>query len=194
VGVTGSGNGITFNSGGTLNIQNCVIRGFTGTGLALLSTGSADINVANTIASGNHLGISLNPSGTAITVTASFVQVQVIHSGNDGLGVFGTAMTGSLHAIAADSLASGNGGAGFISLSAAGKATPIFTLANSKAANNVIGVQSGNNAAMFLNGSTVSGNLSDGFFVGGGGVINSYGNNAITDTTNSGSLTPVALR
>jgi hypothetical protein len=28
----------------------------------------------------------------------------------------------------------------------------------------------------------------------GGGFIDSYGNNAITDTTNSGSLTSVALR
>jgi hypothetical protein len=189
----GGNNGVTFNSGGVLNIQNCVIRGFAGTGLALLPTGSTDINIANTISSDNHLGVSLNPLGTAITVTASFEQVQVIHSGNDGFLVTGGSMTGSLRAIAADSLASGNGEAGFISLSMSGQAPTTLTLTNSKAANNVIGVQTGNNAAMFLNGSTVSGNSGNGFIVAGG-AINSYGNNAITDTINIGSLTPTALR
>jgi hypothetical protein len=49
-------------------------------------------------------------------------------------------------------------------------------------------------AVMFLNGSTVSGNSTNGFQILGSGVINSYGNNAITDTTNSGSLTHVALQ
>jgi hypothetical protein len=49
-------------------------------------------------------------------------------------------------------------------------------------------------AVIFLNGSTVSGNSTNGFQILGSGVINSYGNNAITDTINSGSLTPVALQ
>src|SRR5215472_4199211 len=80
VGVGGA-NGITFNSGGNLNIQNCVIRGFGNIGLNLVPTTTADINVSNTIASGNaSLGISLQPSGTAITVTGSFEQVQAIHN------------------------------------------------------------------------------------------------------------------
>jgi hypothetical protein len=100
-------------------------------------------------------------------------------------------MTGSLRATAADSLASGNGITGFNSASAAGKGVTTFTVANSKATNNSNGVVTGN-GTMFLNGSTISGNLT-GFFVSGG-PINSYGNNAITDATNSGSLTNVALR
>jgi hypothetical protein len=67
VGATGSGNGITFNSGVTLNIQNCVIRGFSGVGgngLNLVPTVSSDINVSNTIVSGNSAGITLEPIGT----------------------------------------------------------------------------------------------------------------------------------
>src|SRR5262249_47678687 len=79
VGATGSGNGITFNTGGALNIQNCVIRGFGTIGLNLVPTVSTDINVSNTIASGNgDDGILLAPSGTGITVTASFEQVHAI--------------------------------------------------------------------------------------------------------------------
>jgi hypothetical protein len=194
--VVGAGgtNGVTLNSGRALNIQNCVIRGFsTGQGLNLVPTAGTDINVSNTIASGNSFGIVLSPSGTAITVTASFEQVQAIHNGLDGFSIFGAFMTGSLRAIAADSLAIGNGLNGFASGSTSGKAPTIFTLANSKAANNGNGVVSGDNAAIFLNGSTVSGN-SAGFVVEAGGVINSYGNNAVTDTSNTGILTGVSLR
>jgi hypothetical protein len=191
-----SGNGITLHSAGALNIQNCVIRGFGAGGVALTPTISTDINISNTIVSGNvGNGINLFPSGTSLTVTVSFEQVQSIHNGFDGFLVSGNFMSGgSLHAIAADSLASGNGDFGFFSGSSAGKATPVFTVANSKSSNNDVGVETGPNATLFLNGSTVSGNASNGFVVGAGGVINSYGNNAITDTTNSGSLTPVALR
>src|SRR5262249_40967084 len=144
--------------------------------------------------SGNAVhGISLQPSGTAITVTASFEQVQSIHNKLAGFAVFGTLMTGSLRAIAADSLVSGNGGTGFAGGSPTAAAATIFTLVNSKAANNMLGVSSALNSAIFLNGSTVSGNT-EGFSIGSGAPINSYGNNAITDTSNSGSLTSVALR
>jgi hypothetical protein len=190
----GGTNGIIFNSGAALNIQNCVIRGFLNSGLLLIPEGNADINVSNTIVSGNGQGISLGGPGTGLTVTASFEQVQAIHNNTNGFVVFGAQMTGSLLAIAADSLASGNGQAGFASFSAFGQATTTFTVANSKSANNGNGLESsGNNAAIFLNGATVAGN-STGFSVSGGAVILSYGNNAITDTNNVGSLTSLALR
>jgi hypothetical protein len=196
VGVPGSNNGITFNSGGVLNIQNCVVRGFSsispnGNGLNLVPTGNADINVSNTIVSDNFFAaILLQPIGTSITVTASFEQVQAIHNGGAGFFVGGSNMTGAVRAIAADSLASGNG-SGFVSNSLINKAATTFTVTNSKAANNSTGLLAGG-SAIFLNGSTVSGNSTG--FSASGGVINSYGNNAITDTTNSGSLTSVALR
>src|SRR5262249_52935853 len=132
--IVGAGgvNGITFHSGGALNIQNCVIRGFKLEGLELLPTVSTDINVSNTITSGNGAGMELIPSGTALTVTASFEQVQAIHNpGGTGFFVAGGSMTGSLHVIAADTLASGNGG-GFTVQTSAGKAATVFTLTNSK--------------------------------------------------------------
>jgi hypothetical protein len=187
----GGDNGITFNSGAALNIQNCVIRGFTGAfALNLVPTISADINVSNTIVSGNLGGIFLSPSGTALTVTASFEQVRAIHNAIVGFLVSGSAMTGSLSATATDSLASG-GITGFESFSAAGKAATTFILVNSKATNNNgTGVVSdGTNATVFLNGTTLPS-----FSAGNGGVINSYGNNAITSANNQGTLTSVSLR
>jgi len=105
--------------------------------------------------------------------------------------VFGNAMTGgSLRATAADSLASGNQAAGFDSESAGAVTT--FIVTNSKAVNNQTGALA-IGATIFLNSTTVSGNSGNGFQIIAG-VINSDGNNAITDTTNSGSLTSVALR
>jgi hypothetical protein len=191
----GGTNGITLNSAGALNIQNCVIRGFALAGINLVATGSVDFNVSNTIVSSNVEGVFLKPSGTGITVTASFDQVQAIHNSQDGFFIGGSFMTGSLLAIAADSLASGNGSAGFASFSSFAKAATTWTLANSKAANNGIGVHAdGDNAAIVLNGSTISGNSFNGFSATSGGFVISYGNNAIVDTTNTGPLTPASLR
>src|SRR5262249_52368225 len=154
----GGGRGIVFNSGGTLNIQNCVIRGFEFTGLLLEPTVSSDINVSNTIVSGSDGdGITLQPSGAGITVTASFEQVQAIHNSGDGVGLFGRSMAGSLRAIAADSLASGNRLVGFSSSTDPGKTVPTFTVVSSKAANNGTGVSSSQNGTMFLNSSTITG-------------------------------------
>jgi hypothetical protein len=193
VGAVGN-NGITYNSGGVLNIQNCVIRGFQFAGLLLAPTGSTDINVSNTIVSDSAGdGIVVQPAGTGITVTGSFERVQTIHNHGDGLGLFGRSMTtGSLRALAADSLASANGIVGFSSNSDPGMVVPTLTVANSKAANNGTGVASNSNGAVFLNSSTVTGNSVG--FNAVGGVINSYGNNAITDTANSGTLTHVSLQ
>src|SRR5262244_180239 len=92
----GGTHGVTFNSGGALNIQNCVVRGFAGTALFLPPTVSSDINVSSTIVSGNGGGIVLIPMGTAITVTASFEQVQAIDNTGVGFFVNGATMTGSL--------------------------------------------------------------------------------------------------
>jgi hypothetical protein len=193
VGTSGSVNGITFNSGGALNIQNCIVREFVnGRGLKLIPTGNTAINISNTIVSGNGDGVVLFPVGLGgIAVTATFEQVQAINNG-DGFGVFGSAMTGSLNAIAADSLASGNKLHGFLGVSAAGKAATALTVTNSKAAHNQVGVAAGTNAVMFLTASTVSVNSTG--FDSSSGTIFSYGNNAITDTTNNGSATSATLR
>src|SRR5262249_213426 len=79
VGGVGVG-GVLFNSSGALNMQNCVIRGFTSTGILLVPGGTATFNISDTIvsdigSSGN--GITLQPSGTG-TVTAVWNRVQAI--------------------------------------------------------------------------------------------------------------------
>jgi hypothetical protein len=107
-----------------------------------------------------------------------------------------TGVLASVVAIAADSLASGNGG-GFSTVSAFGHGAATLTLVNSKSANNGDGLFSGgNNAAIFLNGSTITGSQLNTFLIVQGAVILSYGNNA-TFAANAavvGTLTPAALQ
>jgi hypothetical protein len=52
-GISGATNGILFNTGGNLAIENCVIRGFINAGIAITPSTSSSFSVSNTIASDN---------------------------------------------------------------------------------------------------------------------------------------------
>jgi hypothetical protein len=52
-GIGGATNGILFNSGGTLAIENCVIRGFATAGLNISPSTTSTFSVSNTIVSNN---------------------------------------------------------------------------------------------------------------------------------------------
>ena len=71
----GTANGITVNSAGTLNVENCSITGFTSKGIAMLSAGR--LNVKGTDVKGCLVGIDIaNTSGS--------VQASVDHCHFDG--------------------------------------------------------------------------------------------------------------
>jgi hypothetical protein len=82
--LVGSGvglNGISFNGLGALNIQNCVVRGFTLDGIAFLPNGTAALNVSDTIVSSITQDAALIFPRGAGTATAAFNRVQAIGSG-----------------------------------------------------------------------------------------------------------------
>jgi hypothetical protein len=191
--LTGGGghNGITFTSGGTLNIKNCVARGFTLNGLNLTPGASSQFNVSDTIVSNNaEYGVLVQPTGSG-TVSALFERVQAIGNSLQGVLVDGEFSTGTLQATATNSDASGNA-IGFFVFSLTGQAVTTFTIVNSTAVNNQGGLESsGPNATMFVAGTTVSGNAVRGFAVFPPAVMKTFGNNNITDTTNIGTLTLV---
>src|SRR5262249_50850075 len=65
--VTGGGvgtSGIAFRSGLALNIDKCVIRDFTGSGIAMVNNVDAALVVTDTTVSGDFVGVFLGPSGT----------------------------------------------------------------------------------------------------------------------------------
>ncbi len=162
----GSGaNGIQFNTGGNLAIENCVIRDFT------------------------NAGINIRPTGSAV-VTG--VLSKVITSNNfNGIVVDSTATTGgSLNFTVVDSVASNNNNLGIVALSPAAT----VMVRNSVASYNKFGLDAESNAVLRVAHSVVTGNTTgvDAFI---GGTINSYGDNDIDGNTNNntGVLTPLAM-
>src|ERR1700722_1930040 len=79
LGSTGSV-GIQFNSGGSLNVQDSVIRNFGSTGIAFVPNGSSALFVSNTLISdftnANGTGINIAPTGGSITAVISRVDIQ----------------------------------------------------------------------------------------------------------------------
>jgi len=193
--VAGNGNnGITFSGAGTLNIENCVIRGFvngaqnanSGYGIFAQPNGTAAFNISDTIVSNNaSSGISIAPlsGNTAVYID----RAGAFSNGTQGVIVM-TGSTGALTGIAKNSAVSGNGASGF---EVSAQTQPaIFSIADSQTANNAQGLYSiGAAATMYISGVTVSGNTN-----GYVGTIKTYGGNAIVDTINLGALTPAATQ
>lgn len=114
-------NGVVFNSGGSLDIANCVVQNFSGdgavSGYGILSqpkSGSPSIIVSNTVTSHNKsVGLAhLPPSGTAsTTITLDHVTA----SGNgDGFIIDGANTSGSTTAALINVLAARNSGNGIL--------------------------------------------------------------------------------
>lgn len=201
--LTGNGgvNGITFSGLGTLNIQNCVVRGFTQNGLNLIpslqggfvSIG-APINAADVVTTNNgNDGINFAPSAglNAENANAFFQRIQA--SGNGS----GIVLDGSNYATArgpramiVDSAATNNV-TGVVSIAATTAAT--ITLVNSKSNNNQTGV-SASNATIVLAESALSGNSTAAYTISGTGIIKTFGNNSIVDTNHTGTLTSISAQ
>ena len=189
----GGNSGITFTSGGTLNIQNSVIRGFTQNGIHLMPGGSSSFNVSDTIVSNNgNNGIVLAPTTGGTTNSALFERVQSLGNAT-AFYVDGTKIsTGTLRATATDSVARGNyygfDGNGNLGVS------PTFMLVNSQALDNYWDGVVSQAATLVLAQTTIFGNVQDGYVIPicCGGTINTFGNNYIYDTINQGALTPIS--
>jgi hypothetical protein len=178
--------GIQFNSGGTLNVQNSVIRRFTGAGIQFVPSTSSKLFVSSTLVSDNGAaGIHVFPSGSGITVTASLNRVEL---DNNVTGVLanGTTSTGAVKVTVADSVSANNGASGFVSFSAAGQAATDVMLVRCAAVNNATGMRAtGAPATLRSAQSTVTGNAV-GWSVANGGLLFTYGDNNIDGNTDDG--------
>jgi hypothetical protein len=168
-------NGINFTGGATLNVQNCVIRGFANDGI---TANAGALNVSDTIVSGN--------AGVGVHIFAGGGVVQHVQAiGNHSGVVVVTSAT-----VAIDGTVSAeNAAQGF---DAFGGGT--VTLVNSKAIGNGNGLNSGNaGTRLELYGTTISGNAV-GYFINTAGTMFTFGNNIIDDATNIGTLTRIFLQ
>jgi len=183
----GGGDGIHFNSGKSLTIENCAIRTLDGIGTgfgvlfnpAPIAGATSSLTVSNTIVSDTtSSGIVVNPGGAGI-VTAQFNRVEVFNTGSSAFVVVGSSSTGLVRAVAFQSVAASNDNHGFIAQSAAGKAPTRFMIVNSVSASNDIGVSVGTNAIARIGQSHIFANSTA--WAANGGQVISFGDNHIID-------------
>jgi hypothetical protein len=189
-----SGNGIVFNSGGTLHVEGCVANGFTnGSGIGVFTSGN--IFVKDTIARGNQVGIfvALGKSGLA---TVAMDQVH-LEGNNTGLDLFAGVSVAIVEAAIRNSSVSGNSFTGMIALGNPG--TALLDIESCLITNNGAGILAeedfGGTGAMSISNCTISHNSTHGFDIQGSGAIFSRGNNTmIGNGPNFGSLTTLGAQ
>src|SRR5262249_55596421 len=110
----GGGNGIQFNTGKSLTIENCAIRNLTGStsignGILFRPTASSRLAVSNPFAADNsQVGIHVFPVGSGLTVRAVLNRVEIYGNGTAGLFVSGDLSTGTINATAVNSVTASN--------------------------------------------------------------------------------------
>ncbi len=178
-GVGVGGNGLTFNTGFSLTMTNCVIRNLTGFGIVFQPNASSNLSVSNTLVADNgQTAIIVQPSGAG-TVKTVFNRVEVYNNSTVGIWLIGNFSTGTIKGTVADSMAGNNGGAGFAVSSTSGKAATSLMVVRSETANNGAGISvDGSPAVLRIGQSTVTGNGASWSAPNGGG-LRSYGDNNI---------------
>ena len=179
--------GIAFNSGGSLTIENMVVRNLTSSGIAIAPTAAADISVSNTLVANNggH-GIYIQPSGANIgAVRATFNHVEVDKNVQKGIGIFGNAISGasSVNAIAIDCVAAYND-AGYYALGSS-----VLRVFRSAANYNAVAADADGNSQIFVSQSNLEGNTNVWAWDAMDGAVNkSYG-----DNYTEGSIAPATI-
>jgi len=199
--IEGAGNGINgirFIAGGSLNIQDCVIRGFraagatSGFGIAFFPSGASKLNVSNTLISDNGNvagstggGIQIKPSGTG---SAKVMLDRVgMHNNIFGFQANGTVGTGAagIRASIKDSTASANLFAGIAAVGGT-QSVEVFVDHTSSVSNGTTGVAvSGSGGIIYIGNTSVFGNATGLQFTAPGQII-SFGNNNVDGNTIDG--------
>src|SRR5882672_8174496 len=172
-------NGIQFNSGKALVVQNCDIFGFTQNGINITTAGGKVIVDGTSSRNNAQAGLVVQSSATtsvSINRSAFDLNAQGVFAGNFS------------QITASDTVANGNSQVGFIAANGAGTAE--LNLIRAAASNNTVGIQAGggpNSGTVRVADVALHGN-GNGFAIGiNGSNIKSFGNNY-----NSGGGLPTA--
>jgi hypothetical protein len=163
-------NGIVFNTGQALTIENCVVRNLIGYGIVFEPTASSTLAVSNTLAANTaNAGFAAYNSGSG-AVTATFNRAEAY---NNSVGIDVESLsTGTTAATVTDSVVGNNANDGFFALNAN------LMLFRSMTANNGIGVNASSSATIWIGQSTVTGNANGWVTTGSpSGTVMSYATN-----------------
>ncbi len=194
-GVNASGtSGVVFTSGARLHIENCVLQGFTISGITFSpgagSAATTQLVAQNTTILNNATGILIQPTG-GIAANAVLRWLRITGNTGEGLRVDGTGGSGTINASIADSAASFNASNGIDAVSGPGKTT-VSVMRVVAASNGSAGIQSnqtsGGIASVTVGSSQLHGNAI-GIQATGGASLLSYANNQVTDNASNGSFT-----
>jgi hypothetical protein len=190
--------GVQFNSGGSLSVQDSVIRNNASYGILFATNGVAPgaISVANTLVTDNAaVGIAITPSGSGVVGVLDHVTIN--HNGSTGLNVISGA--GVINITVTDSVSSSNGDDGIASTSFGVPANVIVR--NSTIANNGFNsgcincinglLASGSGAQIWVTRSTITGNLV-GWNATSGGAVTSFNDNNIMGNSSGNGAPPNA--
>src|ERR1700733_5937345 len=191
--------GVRFIAGGTLIIQNCSIRNFTGAspngyGILFTPSGASSLFVSDSVVASN--GTSATGGGIFIQPTAggsakaSLVRVNAV---NNALGIRadGTFTTSPISVSISDSAATENIFAGMTAFTPPGGAVVTMHIDRSVSANNGIGLKAdGATATVRIGSSFVTGNVL-GIAMYNGSTMTSLGNNLIEDNATAGATMPI---
>jgi hypothetical protein len=197
-GVNASGtSGVVFTSGARLFIENCVMQGFTTSGITLSpGAGSATTTklvVEDTTILNNATGLLIQPIG-GIAANVALRWLHINNNAGEGLRVDGTAGSGAIKAVLADSTASFNASNGIDAVSGPGNVT-LDIMRVVAATNGAAGIesnQSGGGTASVTVGSLVVYGNAIGIQAAGSASLLSYDNNQVTGNAANGSFTGTA--
>jgi hypothetical protein len=189
--------GIAFNTGGSLTIQDSVIRRFAGTAsnnavITFAPSGSSKLFVSNTLVADNAgYAIIVLPSGSG-TVEGAFDHIRVENNAIVGLFVYGSGSSGTINFALSDSVIADNGNDAVFCQSASAATTCMVrntALVNNAAAGLHAEVA---DATIWVSGSTITENSVAAN--NNGATLLSFGNNSVIGNTNgNGPLTTTPL-
>ena len=186
----GGGNGIVFNSGRSLTVQNCVIRNLgTGSGILFIPTSPfSNLAVSNTLLADSSHGVRV--TGQLSPVSVALSRVEVHNNSLAGLWVTGRrSQSGatSTNAIVVDSVFAG----GSYGVMAEGANVVVMRSAISQ---NGSGVATRNSGIVRIGQSAVTGNQTGWELEFFGGPIQSYGDNYIDGNERNDSAPPAIAK
>ncbi|GGI29216.1 right-handed parallel beta-helix repeat-containing protein [Bradyrhizobium guangdongense] len=193
--------GIRITSAGSVNVQNCVIKNFsgggTGTGISFAPNATSQLFVSDSIVSNNSGGIQVaTASAGTHGIFAVLNRVQVENNATFGIKVDGTGGTGAISATARDSVSAGNLTNGIWATAPSGASAIRLLVDRSAAVNNAgVGILSdGPSTQVILNNSAVTGNITGLSFTNGGTMPSlknsAVAGNRVTDGTSSAAVAP----
>ena len=190
----GSGiTGINFTSGASLIVENVIIQNFnnsTATGIRIATGGASETFITNTTISDNGTGatgggIQVTPTGAGGTARVVITNSRIENNANNGFRVDTTGNTNVAGVnVTIDGVSISGNTNGVVANTPAGTTTVNIMLRNSDVSNNATNglLASGGTARIRVANTAITGN-GTGVSLGGGAIINTYGNNLLNGNT-----------